>query len=69
MIVALDDLEKDCGAVLQRLGEDLQQVAVLVIIDENIQLLQINQAVINYSMDCRGEVNLQDIHVFLDLDL
>ena len=37
----LDDLEEDRRAVAERLGEDLQQVAVLVAIDEDLALLQL----------------------------
>src|SRR5690606_23338906 len=36
--LALDDLVEDGGAVLHRLGEDLQQVAVRIPIDQDAQL-------------------------------
>ena len=36
--VALDDLEEDGRPVLSRLGEDLQQVSVLVAVDEDAQV-------------------------------
>ncbi len=35
--LALDDLEEERGPVLDRLGEELQQVALLVAIDEDAQ--------------------------------
>lgn len=40
MIVSLDDFKEDGGSILHRFGENLQQVAVLVIIDQNLQFLQ-----------------------------
>ena len=40
MVVSLDDLDEDGRAVLERLGEDLEQVAVVVVINEDLQLLQ-----------------------------
>jgi hypothetical protein len=39
--VPLDDLEEHGRAVSERLGEDLQQVAVLVPVDEDAPLLQL----------------------------
>src|SRR6478609_5223537 len=39
--VPLDELEEDRRAVAERLGEDLQQVAVLVPVDEDLALLQL----------------------------
>src|SRR6478609_8648156 len=39
--VPLDELEEDRRAVAERLGEDLQQVAVLVAVDEDLALLQL----------------------------
>src|SRR4051812_8682349 len=39
--VALDQLEEDRRAVTERLGEDLEQVAVLVTVDEDPALLQL----------------------------
>ena len=39
--VALDQLEEDRRAVAERLGEDLQQVAVLVAVDQDPALLQL----------------------------
>src|SRR5881392_2362265 len=38
--VPLDHLEEDGRLVLDRLGEDLEQVAVLVAVDEDLQLAQ-----------------------------
>src|SRR6476469_826509 len=39
--VPLDELEEDGRAVAERLGEDLQQVAVLVAVDEDAATLQL----------------------------
>src|SRR6476469_2167493 len=39
--VSLDQLEEDGGPVTGRLGEDLQQVAVLVAVDQDAALLQL----------------------------
>src|SRR3954464_217290 len=39
--VPLDELEEQGRAVADRLGEDLQQVAVLVAVDEDAALLQL----------------------------
>ena len=35
VVPALDDLKEERGAVLERFGEDLQEVALVVVIDEN----------------------------------
>ena len=43
MVVPLDDLYEDGGSVLHGLGEDLQQVAVVVIVDQDLQLLQLGE--------------------------
>ena len=40
MVVPLDDLNEDGGPVLEGLGEDLQQVPVVVVVDEDPQLLE-----------------------------
>ena len=40
VVVPLNDLDKDGRPVLEGLGEDLEQVAVIVVIDENPQLLE-----------------------------
>src|SRR4029079_1096151 len=39
--VPLDHIEEDRGAVAQRLGEDLQQVAVLVAVHEDLAPLEV----------------------------
>src|SRR5919107_4414995 len=43
--VALDDLEEDRRAVADRLGEDLQQVALVVAVDEDALLAQVGELV------------------------
>ena len=47
MVVPLDDLYEDGGSVLHGLGEDLQQVAVVVIVDQDLQLLELGQVLRN----------------------
>lgn len=42
MVVSLYDLHKEGGSVLHRLGEDLEQVAIVVKVHENIKLLQLH---------------------------
>ena len=39
MIVPLDDLYEDGWPVLEWLGEDLEEVAVVVVVDQDLQLL------------------------------
>src|SRR3954468_15267177 len=41
--VALDDLEEERRAVLDRLGEDLQEIALLVAVREDAQFGQVGQ--------------------------
>src|ERR687886_1133073 len=41
--VALDDLEEDRRTVADRLGEDLQQVALVVAVDEDALLAQVGE--------------------------
>lgn len=43
VVVALDDFEEDGGTVLLVLREDLQQIAVIVIVDHDVQLLQLSK--------------------------
>ena len=39
--MSLDDLQEQRGSILHVLGEDLQQVAVVVIVNQDLQLLQL----------------------------
>ena len=41
VVVPLDDLQEHRGTVLQGLGEDLQQVAVVIIVNQDFQLLKL----------------------------
>ena len=41
MIVSLDDLQEQRGSILHVLGEDLQQVTVVVVVNQDLQLLQL----------------------------
>ncbi len=40
MVVSLDNLEEHGGPVLHVLGEDLQEVAVVIEVDQDAELLQ-----------------------------
>ena len=42
VVVSLYDLHKEGGSVLHRLGEDLEQVAIVVKVHENVKLLQLH---------------------------
>src|SRR5207302_6644831 len=50
---ALYDLVKECRAVFHRLGEDLQQVTLVVAIDENAQIAETRHVLVDvpYSID------------------
>lgn len=39
MVAALDDFQEECGPVLHGLGEDLQEVAFLIVVYQDFQLL------------------------------
>ena len=41
VVFALNDLEEESRAILNELREDLQQVAALVVINQNLQLLKL----------------------------
>ena len=41
MVVPLDDLQEERGSVLHGLGEDLEEVATIVVVNQNVQLLQL----------------------------
>ena len=41
VVFALNDLEEESGAILNELRKDLQQVAALVVINQNLQLLKL----------------------------
>jgi hypothetical protein len=45
MIVPLYHLQEQRWPILTRLGEDLQQITVLVVVDENFQLLQLHKRI------------------------
>lgn len=40
MVVSLDDFEEQSGSVLNRLRENLKEVALVVVVNEDLQLLQ-----------------------------
>ena len=39
MVVALDDFQEERGTILHGLGEDLQEVAFLIVVYQDFQLL------------------------------
>ena len=45
VVVPLDDLQEHSGPVLQGLGEDLQQVAIVIIVNQDLQLLKLKNRV------------------------
>ena len=47
MVFSLDYLEEDSGPILHGLCEDLQKVAVVIIINQNLQFLQLIQVLCN----------------------
>ena len=40
MIVSLDDLEEQSGSVFDWLGEDLKEVALVIVVDQDLQFLK-----------------------------
>src|SRR5215207_5734260 len=44
---ALDDLVEKCGAILDGLREDLQEVAVGITVDENAELLKLVERLVD----------------------
>lgn len=40
MVSSLDDLEEESGTIFYRLGEDLKEIALLVVVNEDLVLLQ-----------------------------
>ena len=43
VVVSLDDFNKQSRAILEWLGEDLQQIAVVVVVNQNLQLFQLQR--------------------------
>jgi hypothetical protein len=39
MVISLNDLDKKSGPVLHGPGKNLQQVAIIIVVDQNIVLL------------------------------
>ena len=52
--VALDDLEEHRRPVLDRLGEDLQQVALVVAVDQDAELGEVRQVFLDRPDRGRG---------------
>ena len=47
MVVSLNDLEEDSWTILHGLREDLQKIAIVIIINQNLQFLQLCQVLLN----------------------
>ena len=41
VVVSLDDLQEEGGAVLHGLGEDLQQVALVIVVHQDLKTLEL----------------------------
>src|SRR4051794_41012343 len=54
--VSLDDLEEEGGAILDRLGEDLEQVPFLVAVDEDPQVGDLTQVLVDLADAIREEL-------------
>ena len=70
VVVALDDFQEECGPVLHRFTKDLQQVAVVIVIDQDLQFLcpHLKLVIENNLRKNINFLHLQDGQVFLDLD-
>ena len=56
VVPPLDNLDEESGPVLERFGEDLKQIALLVVIDQQVQLFDMIQVLLN-----RGALLLQTL--------
>ncbi len=55
--MTLDDLEEQCGTVLHRLGEDLEQIAVFVAVHEDAKLANLLEVLVDLPhASCQGVV-------------
>ena len=50
MVVPLNDLNEQSWPVLNRSGEYLQQVAVVIIVDQNEQFLNLKTLILNFKI-------------------
>lgn len=39
MVASLDNFEEESGAIFNGLGEDLEEISLIIIVDQNVQLL------------------------------
>merc|ERR1719384_1180422 len=62
MVVSLNDLKEDSWPILHGLGEDLQKIAIVIIINQNLQFLQLCQVLLN--LDFRVRKTLSE-HVII----
>ena len=51
MIASLDDLQEESWAIFQGLGKDLQKVALVIVVDENLLALQHVNVFLNLEID------------------
>ena len=47
MVVSLNDFKEDSRPILHGLCEDLQKIAIVIIINQNLQFLQLCQVLLN----------------------
>ena len=45
MVMSLNDLQEQSRTILHQLGEDLQQVSLLIKVHEDLQLLQLQKQI------------------------
>ena len=50
MVASLDDFNEDGRAILDRLGEYLQEVAVIVVVNQDLQFLQSGQILLHLDL-------------------
>ena len=68
MIVSLDDFNEDCWTILERFGEDLEKIPIIIIVNQNLQLLQHCQIFLHLKLiDCQKYL-FNDSKIFSDLD-
>ena len=68
MIVSLDDFNEDCWTILERFGEDLEKVPIIIIVNQNLQLLQHCQIFLHLKLIDRQKYLINDSTIFSDLD-
>jgi len=64
MVSSLDDLDKECWSVLKWLGEDLEKVSLVIVVNKDIQLLDGIKILCNLSLAV-GKVSSEVVIVSL----